>query len=147
MNGPVVLLLGAALMFASVAAGAFGAHVLRGMLSPELLAVYQTAVQYQAWHALGLVAIGIQLDRWPRARGLGAAACALLVGIALFSGSLYLYVVTGGVRAFAMITPLGGIAFLVGWGIFVVTAWRGRGAHRGSLARAAGRDDGGPPGP
>ena len=75
MTSRLALLLGALLMFCAVAAGAFGAHLLRGYLSPDMLAVWQTGVQYQAWHALALLAVGLYLQgragvRWVQWSGL-----------------------------------------------------------------------------
>lgn len=98
---------------ASVALGAFGAHGLQGRLSPADLEIFQTGVRYQFFHALALLALAARLGpggcRSPR-----LAAWAWVVGIVLFSGSLYLLVLTGH-RWFGAVTPLGGVAFLVGW--------------------------------
>jgi uncharacterized membrane protein YgdD (TMEM256/DUF423 family) len=99
--------------------GAFGAHGLKRILSPEMLAVYQTAVQYHAWHALGLCLVGTVIGRFPSKR-LTVAGYLLFTGILFFSGSLYLLSITG-LSAFGAVTPLGGIAFILGWIFFVVT--------------------------
>jgi uncharacterized membrane protein YgdD (TMEM256/DUF423 family) len=109
-------------MFAAVAAGAFGAHALKSVLTPDLLAVWHTAVQYQAWHALALLAVGLLMAKDPsgrRGRGLRAAAWLFAIGIVLFSGSQYLLALSGQ-RWLGAVTPLGGIAFLAGW---LVLAW------------------------
>jgi len=97
----------------AVAAGAFGAHALRGRLAPDLLAVYQTGAQYQALHALALLACGLMVTRAP---GLLAAAAGwlFLAGTLLFSGSLYALALSG-VRALGAVTPFGGVAFIAGW--------------------------------
>ncbi|HET6576801.1 MAG TPA: DUF423 domain-containing protein [Gemmatimonadales bacterium] len=112
--------LGAASAFIAVAAGAFGAHALRARLSPELLAAFETGARYQMYHALGLIAAGWAVARWPG--GLTQSAGWLfVVGTLLFSGSLYALALSG-VRWLGAITPLGGIAFLVGWLCLAVAA-------------------------
>ncbi len=98
---------GAVLMFLDVALGAFGAHGLKDRLTPELLAVFETGVRYQAYHALGLLMIAAL-------RGPDKAAWCFLGGIVLFSGSLYALALTG-VRWLGAITPVGGLLFLAGW--------------------------------
>lgn len=94
--------------------GAFGAHALKNRLAPEMLAVWQTAVQYQFWHALGLVAVGILMMQWPQQKLMLWSGALMLVGILLFSGSLYALCLTG-VRGLGAITPIGGVAFILGW--------------------------------
>jgi uncharacterized membrane protein YgdD (TMEM256/DUF423 family) len=90
--------------------GAFGAHGLKSRLSAEMLAVWQTAVQYHAWHALGLLAVGLLLPSpWSRAAGL-----LLVAGIVLFSGSLYALAL-GAPRVLGAVTPFGGLALIAGW--------------------------------
>jgi uncharacterized membrane protein YgdD (TMEM256/DUF423 family) len=96
----------------AVGLGAFGAHGLRSMVTPELLAVFETGVRYQMYHALALVAIGLAFTRL---QGRAAAAAWLFVaGTVLFSGSLYVLTLTG-TRWWGAVTPLGGVAFLAGW--------------------------------
>ena len=115
--------LGALSAFLAVAAGAFGAHALRVRLAPDLLAVFETAARYQMYHALGLVAVAWAAARWPG--GLVEWAGWLFVaGTVLFSGSLYGLALTG-VRWLGAITPLGGVAFLVGWLCLALAARRG----------------------
>lgn len=97
--------------------GAFGAHALRTKLTPDLLATYQTAVQYHFWHALGLLAIGIVAIHLPASTPLRWAGWLMLAGIVLFSGSLYLLAITG-VRWLGAITPIGGTAFIASWALF-----------------------------
>ena len=95
--------------------GAFGAHGLKARLSAEALAVWQTAVQYHAWHALGLLAVGfLPPSPWAKASGLLLAA-----GIALFCGSLYALAL-GAPRVLGAVAPAGGLAFILGWLAFVV---------------------------
>jgi uncharacterized membrane protein YgdD (TMEM256/DUF423 family) len=105
--------LGALSAFVSVAAGAFGAHALRAQLTPEYLAVFETAARYQMYHALGLLAVAWAAARWPGQLRLWAGWL-FVVGTVLFSGSLYLLALTG-IRWLGAITPLGGAAFLAGW--------------------------------
>ena len=115
--------LGAASAFVSVAAGAFGAHALRGRLSSELLSVFETAARYQMYHALALIAAAWAVVRWPGP--LSEWAGWLFVGgTLLFSGSLYALALSG-VRWLGAITPLGGIAFLAGWICLALSARQG----------------------
>lgn len=108
-----------------VGAGAFGAHALKGRLSAEMLAVYQTGVQYQLVHALGLIAAAWMTAREP-ALATQLAGWLFVAGIVLFSGSLYV-LATSGVRTFGIITPLGGVALLVGWLCLAWGGWTGLG--------------------
>jgi uncharacterized membrane protein YgdD (TMEM256/DUF423 family) len=105
--------LGALSAFVSVVAGAFGAHALRLRLTPEYLAVFETAARFQMYHALGLCAAAWAAARWPGALPRWSGWL-FVVGTVLFSGSLYLLALTG-VRWLGAITPLGGTAFLAGW--------------------------------
>jgi len=116
------LILGAASAFLSVAAGAFGAHALRARLAPDLLTIFETGARYHMYHSLGLIAIGLLMQLRPSPL-LNGAGWAMLVGILLFSGSLYALALSG-VRALGAITPLGGLGFLVGWLLFALAAWR-----------------------
>lgn len=113
--------LGALSGFISVAAGAFGAHALRGRLSPEYLGIFETAARYQMYHALALLAVA-----WVINRGAGSTAqwagWLFLIGTLLFSGSLYGLALSGA-RWLGAITPLGGVAFLVGW-LCLAFSWR-----------------------
>jgi uncharacterized membrane protein YgdD (TMEM256/DUF423 family) len=123
MTARLALFLGAIFLFAAVGAGAFGAHALRSRLAPDLLDVFQTAVQYHAWHALGLLAVGILLLHRPDGAVLATAGWLLALGIVLFSGSLYALALTG-VRGWGAVTPIGGVAFLAAWVALGVAAWR-----------------------
>ena len=111
--------LGAASALVAVAAGAFGAHALRARLSPEHLAVFETAARYQMYHALALLAVAWATARWPGALS-HWAGWLFVAGTVLFSGSLYALALTG-VRWLGAITPLGGIAFLIGWACLVMS--------------------------
>ena len=117
------LVCGALLALLAVAAGAFAAHGLRARLTPEALAVFETGARYQMYHALALLACGLAAPRCS-GRLLGWAGGLFVLGIVLFSGSLYLLTLTGN-RALGMITPVGGVAWLVAWGLMAVAAWRG----------------------
>jgi uncharacterized membrane protein YgdD (TMEM256/DUF423 family) len=105
--------LGALSAFISVAAGAFGAHALKQVLDTDMLAVYHTAVDYQFFHSIGLIVIGILHKVSPR-QSHSFSASAMLAGIILFSGSLYILSTTG-IKWLGMITPAGGICFLAAW--------------------------------
>lgn len=117
------LVLGALSALLAVAAGAFGAHALRARLSPDLLAVFETAARYQMYHALGLVAVAWAVGRWPGAGAVAAGWC-FVAGTLVFCGSLYLLTLTGQ-RWLGAITPLGGLAFMLGWAALAWTALRG----------------------
>jgi len=114
------LFVGAVAGFLAVALGAFGAHGLRSRLSPEMLAVFETAVRYHIYHALAIVLVALMLGRFDGWM-FRAAGWAFTVGIVLFSGSLYLLAMTG-VTMLGAITPIGGIALLLGWGFLAVAA-------------------------
>jgi uncharacterized membrane protein YgdD (TMEM256/DUF423 family) len=112
------LFLGSLGGFLGVGLGAFGAHALRGRLSPEMLAVFETGVRYQMYHSLALVLTSIVAARmtgWLAA----TAGWSFTAGIVLFSGSLYALALSGA-TVLGVVTPLGGLAFLVGWGCLVV---------------------------
>ena len=108
------LALGAAAAALGAVLGAFGAHALKARLSADMLAVWQTAVQYHLWHALGLVAIGTLAFHLPASAPLKWAGWLMLAGIVLFSGSLYILAASG-VRWVGAITPFGGGCFIAGW--------------------------------
>jgi uncharacterized membrane protein YgdD (TMEM256/DUF423 family) len=123
MSSRVALTLAALLLFAAVAAGAFGAHALKSKIPPEMMAVYQTAVQYHFWHGLGLLAVGVLIAQRPDSGLLGVAAWLLVAGVLLFSGSLYALALTG-VRGFGAVTPIGGVALLAAWAAHAWAAFR-----------------------
>lgn len=114
MSSRIALFFAAALLFVAVAAGAFGAHTLARQIGPERLAVWQTAVEYHAWHGLALLGVGILMRASPAHRRLAVAAWLFVAGIVLFSGSLYILAFTGA-TGFGVVTPVGGIALLAGW--------------------------------
>lgn len=116
------LALGAGYGLIGVVLGAFGAHALRDRLSAEMLRAWETAVQYQFWHALALLALGLLVSRLAGA-WLTAAGAAFAVGILLFSGSLYLLAFSG-VRVLGAVTPFGGLLLIVGWVCLLVACVR-----------------------
>jgi uncharacterized membrane protein YgdD (TMEM256/DUF423 family) len=118
------LVLGAVLAGIGVAAGAFGAHGLRARLSADLLAAFETGVRYHLIHALALLAVAWVETRWP-SPAVGLAGWLFVAGILLFSGSLYLLAL-GSPRAVGMITPVGGLAFIAGWGAMAIGVLQGR---------------------
>ncbi|PLY13006.1 MAG: DUF423 domain-containing protein [Sedimenticola sp.] len=107
------LFIGALNGFLTVALGAFGAHALRDRLQGNYYEVFQTGIQYQGLHALALLILGLIALR-ATSNWLNRAGWLFLLGILLISGSLYLLAITGN-RALGMITPLGGVCFLLGW--------------------------------
>ena len=113
---------GAVNAFLAVAAGAFGAHGLKDRLGPDLLEVFETAARYHMYHALGLIAVGWVAGGRPSSAA-NAAGWSMLMGILLFSGSLYVLALTGQ-RWLGAITPLGGLGFLAGWGLLAYAASR-----------------------
>ncbi|MDJ0689657.1 MAG: DUF423 domain-containing protein [Xenococcaceae cyanobacterium MO_188.B32] len=107
----------------SVAGGAFASHALKEKLSERALEIFETGSKYQMYHALALLAIGLLLSRSEIASTLlNTAGFAFIAGVVLFSGSLYALSLTG-IKWLGAITPLGGVAFLVGWGCLAVAAW------------------------
>jgi uncharacterized membrane protein YgdD (TMEM256/DUF423 family) len=117
------LLLASLLGALSVALGAFGAHGLEGRLSADLLNTYEIGVRYHVYHALALLGVVAVLIRWPEATAAVWAGWLFVVGIVIFSGSLYILALTG-IRWLGAITPIGGVAFVVGWLCLAWTAWR-----------------------
>jgi uncharacterized membrane protein YgdD (TMEM256/DUF423 family) len=122
MDARKTLAVAGALIALATVLGAFGAHALKAQLSPDKLAVYETAVRYHFIHALGLLVIGVLL-RWLDGKLLRWSAALVLVGIILFSGSLYL-LTFGAPRLVGVVTPLGGLALIGGWSLFAATMWR-----------------------
>jgi len=115
------LSLGALSALLAVAAGAFGAHALGGRIPAERLAIFETGARYHMYHSLGLIAVGmLALIRGTNGNGAGIS---MSVGIVLFSGSLYALALTG-IRALGAVTPLGGVAFMVGWLLLAGMAWK-----------------------
>lgn len=119
------LILGALNIFFCIAFGAFGAHGLRNLLSADMLAVYHTGVQYHFYHAFGILVSGLLLMHFPNSRFIPAAAWLMMIGIILFSFSLYVLSITG-IRAIGMITPFGGVSFLTAWALLAYAIWKNK---------------------
>ena len=98
----------------AVALGAFGAHALENRLSADLLSTYEVGVRYHFYHALALLGVVAVISRWPESSAALWAGWLFVIGILIFSGSLYILAFTG-IRWLGAITPLGGLAFLAGW--------------------------------
>ena len=113
-----LLRVGAVLAMLGVLIGAFGAHALKNSLPTDMVAVYQTGVQYHLIHALGIVLIAVLAITQPSWKRLMLAGWLMVIGVLLFSGSLYLLALSG-VRLFGAITPLGGMCFIAAWGLLV----------------------------
>ncbi|TNF92185.1 MAG: DUF423 domain-containing protein [Gammaproteobacteria bacterium] len=118
-----ILITGALLAMLAVILGAFGAHALKKTLTDDMLTVYKTAVDYHFIHALGIILIGILIKQNPESTLLFASAVSLIIGVVVFSGSLYALSLTE-TRILGMITPLGGLAFIIGWLLMAVGIFR-----------------------
>jgi uncharacterized membrane protein YgdD (TMEM256/DUF423 family) len=121
MQSAVFVILGGLLAALAVGMGALGAHALKSQLTAEQLVTFHTAVQYQMYHAIGMVLVGL-LNLYQRSRWFDAAGWSMLVGILLFSGLLYAWLATGR-RFFVYPVPVGGLAFIVGWVLLAVGAF------------------------
>lgn len=117
------LIIGAIFGALAVTLGAFGAHALRASLSPELLDTFESAVRYQMYHALGLLAVGLAIAKYSATGWLSASGWLFVVGTILFSGSLYLLAITN-TRWLGAVTPFGGIAFILGWLCLAFGIWQ-----------------------
>lgn len=122
------LVAGAALAGLGVILGAFGAHGLKQMVGPETVGTFQTGVQYQMYHAFALILVAILFERMPSA-ALQWAGIAFLVGVLLFSGSLYLLASLKamnkvGISGIGIITPFGGLFFIAGWLLLLLAILR-----------------------
>ncbi|PCJ16876.1 MAG: hypothetical protein COB04_10030 [Gammaproteobacteria bacterium] len=123
----LLMLLGIAGAGLSVLLGAFAAHGLKSRLDPYALDVFQTGVQYQFYHSLGLILVGLSLAQWLDSSALLWSGRLFAVGIVLFSGSLYLVSLLG-IRWLGAITPIGGLAFVAGWVLFAWAVYKAPGA-------------------
>lgn len=116
-----LMFVGALMGGAGVAIGAFGAHGLRGRLTPEMLAVFETGVRYHMYHALAILATAALMSRLD-GRAVVVAGWSFFAGILIFSGSLYALALSGA-TILGAITPIGGVAFLIGWIALAVAAF------------------------
>ena len=121
----LLFVLGALFAGAAVGAGAFGAHGLRGRLTPDLLDIFETAVRYQMYHALALLAVALGALRWPGGL-LPLAGWLFVAGMVIFSGSLYVLSLSG-IRWLGAITPIGGVLLIVGWLVAAWAVWTAKG--------------------
>jgi uncharacterized membrane protein YgdD (TMEM256/DUF423 family) len=119
----IFLIIAAISGFFAVALGAFAAHGLKQLLAPAAIETLRTAVQYQFYHSLALLIIGLWLMHKPATPGLKAGGLSFILGGLLFSGSLYALAL-GAPRWVGPVTPLGGLCFLIGWVLLIVAAWR-----------------------
>lgn len=115
------VILGAVHAFLAVALGAFGSHGLEGKVEAKYLDIWKTAVQYQMFHALGLVVVGFFVGQFGNSSALNWSGWLMFFGILLFSGSLFVLVLTG-ISKLGAITPIGGLAFLAAWVLLIVAA-------------------------
>ncbi|KAF4325387.1 hypothetical protein G195_000908 [Phytophthora kernoviae 00238/432] len=122
------MMTGAVLTMLSVAIGAFGAHMLKESIGADAIAVYETGVQYHMIHAIGLLIIGLTAGQLGPSTKLKWAARLLFIGIIVFSGSLYVLSISG-IKILGAITPIGGVAFIVGWLLLAMDVWQ-RGKDR-----------------
>lgn len=120
----IILLIASVSGAISVMLGAFGAHALKATLEASgRLETYETAVKYQFYHTIALLLIGVLMTRLD-SRSLDYAAIAMIVGIVIFSGSLYILCMTG-IKWLGAVTPIGGVAMIVGWVLLFLAVYRG----------------------
>ncbi|MBF6617075.1 DUF423 domain-containing protein [Pollutimonas thiosulfatoxidans] len=122
MTDRLLVIFAALTLMVGVGTGAFGAHALKRILSPDMLAIWQTAVQYQMVHGLGMLLIALLATRYGSPL-LHYAGMLMFAGVVVFSGSLYLLAFTG-IRWLGAITPFGGLAFIAAWAMVALAAWR-----------------------
>ena len=122
----IFLVFGSLALLLAVAMGAFGTHLLKMKLTPEMMAVYETAVHYHFYHALGLLTVGLLVLHVPAAAALLSWAGGLMAaGLILFCGSLYALSLSD-VRGLGMIAPVGGLAFMMAWLLLAAAVWRAK---------------------
>ena len=126
----LLVAMGAINMFIAVSAGAFGAHGLKQILTPEMLAIWHTAVTYQMIHALGMFAVALLMPKFCAVTLRWAGSC-MLAGIIIFSGSLYALALSG-IRILGAITPIGGVGFLAAWLLLAWAALKSKPTAKGS---------------
>lgn len=120
----IFFIIGSFLAGLAVLLGAFGAHGLKNLVTPELIGPWEKAVRYQMYHALAMLLLAWAITHWPEgARLWSFGGWLFFVGVVLFSGSLYLLVLSG-IKWPGAITPLGGVAFGIGWLCLLIAAWQ-----------------------
>jgi uncharacterized membrane protein YgdD (TMEM256/DUF423 family) len=115
------IIIGAINAFLSVALGAFGAHALEGKISQKYIDTWNTGVLYQMFHSIGILIVGVLAGNIAASSMLNWSGWLMLIGIVLFSGSLYVLSLSG-IKVLGAITPLGGVAFLIAWVLLIITA-------------------------
>ncbi len=123
----IFLALGAVNAFLCVALGALGSHGLKSVLTANMLANFQIGVQYHFYHAIGLMLVGLTMERLPQVRTLKFSGMLMMAGIVLFSGTLYIVSLTGW-RGMGIVAPLGGSSFMVGWLLLAYAVWKNKSA-------------------
>ncbi|MBL4868497.1 MAG: DUF423 domain-containing protein [Pseudomonadales bacterium] len=117
-----IISIGALSGFLSVALGAFAAHGLKERLTEKALSTFQTGAEYQMYHSLALILLGLLMLQWPERALLKWSSVTMMSGVVLFSGSLYLLSVSG-ISHFGMVTPVGGLLLLTAWVLLLLTAF------------------------
>ncbi|WP_299578169.1 DUF423 domain-containing protein [uncultured Sunxiuqinia sp.] len=117
-----ILLTGAGFLVIAVILGAFGAHGLKDKMSPNMMQIYKTGVEYHFYHALGLLLVGALAMQMPSSLINWSAIC-LIIGILIFSGSLYILTISG-IKWLGAITPIGGLSFIAGWILLFAAIWK-----------------------
>ena len=118
----VFVILGSINMLLAVALGAFGAHIVRDLISDHYYTIYQTGVDYHMFHSLGILLVGIIALKIP-GKQINWSGWLLFMGIVIFSGSLYVLSLTG-ISILGAITPIGGVSFLIGWLLLALAAYK-----------------------
>jgi len=118
-SSKIFLLLGSVNALIAVLLGAFGAHGLKSKLTDEMMAIFQTGVQYQFYHSLGLIAVGLIISHFATANLFKWSGWLMFTGILLFSGSLYILSISN-IRWLGAITPFGGTAFIIAWLLLII---------------------------
>jgi uncharacterized membrane protein YgdD (TMEM256/DUF423 family) len=121
----IFFVLGAVNAFLCIVLGALGTHWLKAMLTPDMLTSFQTGVQYHFYHAIGLILVGLTIDRFPRVRTLQLSGILMMLGIILFSGTLYVISLTGW-KGLSMAAPLGGMSYMSAWLLFAYSTWKNK---------------------
>lgn len=129
MNAKTMLLAGSLVAGVGVVLGAFGAHKLKQLVPPESVQTFQTGVQYQMYHAFALLVVGLLWERLGASGQLAWSGWSFLIGILLFSGSLYALVLLKatnkvGLNGLGILTPIGGLFFIVGWVLLALAVWK-----------------------